>query len=146
MRFWSHCMMVAPPLWPAKLVSVRSRDPLIYTVLSVEWPITVVRVFILRSADARVENPMTTTRRANVQRERRDTGGLRGKARTVLRRKRGQGNSNQTGQEYNGSRRSKSLLVWNRWELQKRFGCPSGIRTPICRSRGGCPTVERRGS
>ena len=26
------------------------------------------------------------------------------------------------------------------------FGCPPGIRTPICRSRGGCPTIERGGS
>jgi hypothetical protein len=24
-------------------------------------------------------------------------------------------------------------------------GCPSGIRTPICCSRGSCPTVERTG-
>jgi hypothetical protein len=32
-----------------------------YTVLSVEWPIIVVRVFILRSAEARVENPATVS-------------------------------------------------------------------------------------
>ena len=25
-------------------------------------------------------------------------------------------------------------------------GCPPGIRTPICRSRGGCPTIERGGN
>jgi hypothetical protein len=28
----------------------------------------------------------------------------------------------------------------------KRFGCPPGIRTPICCSRGSCPTIERGGS
>ena len=26
------------------------------------------------------------------------------------------------------------------------YGCPSGIRTPICCSRGSCPTIERRGN
>jgi hypothetical protein len=26
------------------------------------------------------------------------------------------------------------------------IGCPSGIRTPICCSRGSCPTIERRGN
>ena len=26
------------------------------------------------------------------------------------------------------------------------IGCPPGIRTPICRSRGGCPTIERGGN
>ena len=25
------------------------------------------------------------------------------------------------------------------------IGCPPGSRTPICRSRGGCPTIERGG-
>ena len=33
---------------------------------------------------------------------------------------------------------SQSLLVC--------YGCPSGIRTPICCSRGSCPTIERRGN
>ena len=54
MRFWSHCMMVTEPPRPPKLISVRSRGPLMYTVLSVEWPIMVVRVLILMSADAGV--------------------------------------------------------------------------------------------
>jgi hypothetical protein len=27
-----------------------------------------------------------------------------------------------------------------------RFGCPPGIRTPICCSRGSCPTIERGGN
>ena len=26
------------------------------------------------------------------------------------------------------------------------FGCPPGIRTPICCSRGSCPTIERGGN
>src|ERR1700722_13785830 len=27
-----------------------------------------------------------------------------------------------------------------------RTGCPPGIRTPICYSRGSCPTIERGGN
>ena len=30
--------------------------------------------------------------------------------------------------------------------LEKIFGCPPGIRTPISRSRICCPTIERGGN
>src|SRR5580693_5483196 len=58
--FWSHCRMETDPPRPPKLISVRSRDPLIYTVLSVLCPITVVRVLIFRSAEANVERQRRT--------------------------------------------------------------------------------------
>src|ERR1039458_19633 len=51
MRFWSHWVMVtALPPRPPKLMSRRSRAPLMYTVLSLLLPIMVVRGLIFTSA------------------------------------------------------------------------------------------------
>src|SRR5580658_717959 len=46
-------------------------------------------------------------------------------------------------------RSSSTVYVGRRGAAQYAecfFGCPSGIRTPICCSRGSCPTIERRGN
>ena len=84
MRFWSHCMMVTEPPWPPKLISVRSRDPLMYTVLSVEWPMTVVRVLILISADAEDRKQPTMAANSRERRKRLVTKGLLVRARPLL--------------------------------------------------------------
>ena len=102
MRFWSHCMMVTEPPWPPKLISVRSRGPLMYTVLSVEWPMTVVRVLILMSADAGTRRQLTTAAESRQRRKRLVTKGLL--VRLDHSQKNGnefRRNSKQSGEEYN---------------------------------------------
>src|SRR6516165_12370014 len=66
-------MLAVPPPPPPKAISVRWRGPLIYTVLSVVCPITVVRVLIFRSATANVERKSAAT---SDRREKRITGSL----------------------------------------------------------------------
>src|ERR1019366_3455560 len=77
MRFWSHWVMVtALPPRPPKLMSRRSRAPLMYTVLSLLLPIMVVRVLIFTSAVAAEEKHARRNAIARQLRKKRVIGGL----------------------------------------------------------------------